>query len=492
MNGRRKSDRRIVPRKPPNKGSGAPGSAEGVEGRRRVEGNPSQRPSHRTQSRARLREELRRIRQAARRNKEERFTALWHHVYDVDRLRAAYFALNRKGSPGVDRVTWAQYGEDLEGHLADLSERLRRGAYRAKAVERAYVPKRDGRQRPIGKPTLEDKIVQRAFAEVVGAVYEADFLGFSYGFRPGRNAHNALDALSVGITTRKVNWVLEADIRGFFDAIDHEWLLKFLQHRIADPRVLRQVRRWLRAGVVEGTEWTAQTEGTPQGGSVSPLLGNVYLHYVFDLWAHRWRGREASGEVIIVRYADDFVLGFQYEWEARRFLAELIERFRAFGLELHADKTRLIRFGRFAAAQRQERGHGKPETFDFLGFTHVCATNRQGRFVVRRRTQRSRVRGKLGEVKSALRRRSHHPVPEVGHWLAAVLRGHYAYYGVPHNYQAMSNFRHQVTRHWFATLRRRSQRTRVTWERMNRLATRWLPRPQITHPYPEQRLCVTT
>lgn len=492
MNGRRKSDRRVVPRKPPNKGSGAPGSAEEVEGRRRAKGNPSQSTSHRTQGRARLREALGRIRQAAERSRKERFTTLWHHVYDVDRLRQAYYGVNRKGASGVDRVTWAQYGEDLEANLADLSDRLRRGAYRAKPVERAYIPKRDGRQRPIGKPTLEDKIVQRAFVEVVGTVYEADFLGFSYGFRPGRGQHNALDAVTVGITKRKVNWVLEADIRGFFEAIDHEWLLRFLQHRIADPRVLRQVRRWLRAGVVEGTEWKAQTEGTPQGGSASPLLGNIYLHYVFDLWAHRWRRRKARGEVIIVRYADDFVVGFQYREEAECFLAELTERFRAFALELHADKTRLIRFGRFAAQNRRERGEGKPETFDFLGLTHICGSDRRGRFIIRRVTQRSRVRAKLAQVKATLRRRMHDPVPEVGRWLHTVLKGHYGYYGVPRNYHALSRFREQVTRLWLSTLRRRSQRVRVTWERMSRLATRWLPRPEITHPYPDQRLRVTT
>lgn len=492
MNGDRKSDGRTVPRKHPNKGTGAPGSAEGVEGKRPGKGKPPGDPSHRTQRRARLRAIEGRIRQAAERDKEERFTTLWHHVADPERLHEAYLALNRQGASGVDRVTWQQYGESLEGNLEDLSGRLHRGAYRAQPVERAYIPKRDGSLRPIGKPTLEDRIVQRSFAEVAGAVYEADFLGFSYGFRPGKGQHNALDALTVGIEKKKANWVLEADIRGFFGAISHEWLVKFLEHRIGDSRVMRQVGKWLRAGVVEGGEWSSQEEGTPQGGNASPLLGNVYLHYVFDLWAQQWRQRHARGDVIIVRFADDFVLGFEHKEDAERFLAELIERFRTFGLELHGDKTRLIEFGRYAAERRQARGEAKPETFDFLGFTHICGTDRKGRFIVRRLTRRDRKRAKLQEVNDTLQQRLHDGIPEVGRWLASVLRGHYNYFGVPRNGHSLGSFYFQVKRLWYRALNRRSQKSRTTWERMGRLAARWLPRPRITHPYPGQRLCVNT
>jgi RNA-directed DNA polymerase len=346
MNGGGESDGSVVPKKPTNKGRGGTHPAESVEERDPAKGNPRQQTRDRTQRRQALRSALERVRQAAVRNEEERFTALWHHVYEVDRLREAYLGLERKAAAGVDEVTWEQYGEELEKNLQDLSARLQRGACRAKPVRRVHIPKEDGRQRPIGVPTLEDKIVQRATVEVLNAVYEADFLGFSYGFRPGRSQHNALDALVVGIERKKVNWVLDADIRGFFDAIDHEWLVRFVEHRIADKRVVRHIRKWLNAGVLEGDRWYEQDEGTPQGGSVSPLLANIYLHYAFDLWAQRWRKKEARGDVIIVRYADDFIVGFQHRNDAERFQAELAERLLRFGLELHPDKTRLLRFGR--------------------------------------------------------------------------------------------------------------------------------------------------
>jgi group II intron reverse transcriptase/maturase len=439
-----------------------------------------------------LQQALDRVRQAARRDKGLRFTALWHRVYDVARLREAYFSLNRKSAPGVDGMTWRQYGEDLEANLRDLSGRLQRGAYRAKPVLRAYIAKTDGRQRPLGKPVLEDKIVQRATVEVLNAVYETDFLGFSYGFRPKRSQHHALDALSVGLRSKKVNWVLDADIRGFFDTIDHGWLVKFIEHRIADQRVVRHVKKWLNAGVLEDGKRIRVEEGTPQGGTISPLLANIYLHHVFDLWIQRWRRKQARGDVVVVRFADDFVVGFQHRSEAEQCLAELRERFRKFGLELHPDKTRLVEFGRHAGGNRRGGGGGKPGTFNFLGFTHVCDKTRKGKFIVLRQTQRKRMRAKLREVKQELRRRLHDPVPEVGQWLRAVVRGHFVYYGVPRNGPALTLFRHQVVVLWLRSLRRRSQKHRVTWVRMACLVSRWLPTARIHHPYPEQRLRVYT
>jgi group II intron reverse transcriptase/maturase len=392
----------------------------------------------------------------------------------------------------VDGVTWRQYGEALEDHLLDLSERLKRGAYRAKPVRRAYIAKTDGRQRPLGVTALEDKIVQRATVEVLNAIYEIDFVGFSYGFRPGRSQHDALDALYAGQLTKRVNWVLDADIRGFFDAIDHGWLVQFLEHRIADRRVVRLIQKWLNAGVLEDGKRTRSEQGTPQGGSASPLLANVYLHYVFDLWTQRWRRTEARGEMIVVRYADDFIVGFEHKSDAERFLAELTERFRRFSLELHPDKTRLIEFGPFAATNRTRRGQGKPETFDFLGFTHICGKKRNGRFTVLRQTMRKRLQAKLKQVKIQLRRRLHDPVPEVGRWLRSVVEGHVRYYGVPMNGPAIALFRFQVGRLWYRTLRRRSQKTRLNWERMRRLIDRWLPPARICHPYPLRRLGVIT
>lgn len=492
MNEDGESDGRVVPKKPTNNGRGAPRSAETVEGRGPTKGNPRQQSRDRTQRRQALKSALERVRQVASESKEERFTALWHHVYDVDRLREAYLGLSPKAAAGVDGVTWQQYGEALESNLEDLSARLQRGAYRAKPVRRVQIPKEDGRKRPIGVPALEDKIVQRATVEVLNAVYETDFLGFSYGFRPGRSQHNALDAVVVGIERRKVNWVFDMDIRGFFDAIDHEWLVRFVEHRIADKRVIRHIKKWLHVGVLDGDEWYRQAEGTPQGGSVSPLLANIYLHYVFDLWAHRWRKKQARGDVIIVRYADDCIVGFQHRHDAEQFQEELRQRLDEFGLELHPDKTRLLEFGRFAAPNRDKRGEGKPGTFDFLGFTHMCGKTRKGKFVVKRKTMRKRLRRKRREVKSELRRRLHHRVAEVGRWLASVLRGHYRYYGVPFNYASLHTTRWQVVKLWYRALRRRSQRTTITWTRVVELAERWLPKPQIHHPHPSQRLCVTT
>ncbi len=466
-------------------------TAEGVEGRGQAKGNAAPQNTDRTQSRGNVSSARDRIRQAAETDKGRRFTALLHHVYSIESLREAYLGLKRDAAPGVDGETWREYGEQLETNIADLSDRLRRGAYRAKPVRRVMIPKPDGRQRPLGVTTLEDKLVQRALVAVLNCIYETDFLGFSYGFRPGRSPHHALDALSVGICRKKVNWVLDADIRGFFDAIDHDCLVKFIEHRIADRRVVRLIQKWLNAGVLVDGEWTRSDVGTPQGGGISPLLANIYLHYAFDLWVRDWR-RQTKGDVIVVRYADDFIVGFQYEWEARRFWDELRERLAAFGLELHPEKTRLIEFGRFTAANRKRNGRGKPETFDFLGFTHICGKTRRGRFIVLRLTMRKRLRAKLREIHITLRQRWHDPVPETGRWLASIIRGHSNYYGVPLNYARLEAFYHQVVRLWKRALSRRSQKAYVTWERMCRIARRWLPPVRIAHPYPDQRLCLPT
>jgi len=492
MNARGKSDSSIVPRKPANKADGAPSAAESVEGRGLAKGNQVERTRTRTQSRTILQPELDRVRQVARSDAGARFTALWHHVYKVEQLREAYYGVKRQGAPGIDGETWEQYGNNLEANIKDLSQRLRSGGYRAKPVRRVYIPKADGRLRPIGIPVLEDKIVQRATVEVLNAVYEIDFMGFSYGFRPGRSQHDALDAVSVGLESRKVNWVLDADIRGFFDTIDHGWLVKFIEHRIADQRVVRHVKKWLNAGVLEEGKRIQVREGTPQGGSISPLLANIYMHYVFDLWAHWWRRKRANGEVIVVRYADDFIVGFQREADAKRFLRDLRERFARFNLELHPQKTRLLEFGRFAAENIKRRGQGKPQTFDFLGFTHICSKDRHGKFVVRRRTARKKMLAKLASLKKQLWRRMHRPIKEVGAWLTLVLWGHYSYYGVPRNSQSLGAFRQKVVLMWKHVLARRSQKGRMTWKRMKTIAARWLPTPRIRHAYPSDRLRVNT
>jgi group II intron reverse transcriptase/maturase len=463
-----------------------------MEGRGLAKGNSPECNAPRTQSRAGVPSALERVRQAAVKDRKQRFTALLHHVYDVERLRAAYMALERDAAPGIDGETWRHYGQALETNLQDLTERLKRGAYQAKPVRRAYIPKADGRQRPLGVPALEDKIVQRAVVEVLNAIYEVDFLGFSYGFRPGRSPHRALDALTVGIKRKKVNWVLDADIRSFFDMLKHEWLVKFVEHRMADRRVMRLIQKWLNAGVLEDGKRTRSEVGTVQGGSVSPLLANIHLHYVFDLWFHHWRRTQARGEMIAVRFADDFVVGFQHRSDAERFLSELRERFTKFGLELHPEKTRLIEFGRFAADNRRRHGTGKPDTFNFLGFTHSCSKTRQGRFTVLRQTMRKRWQAKLKAVRIELRQRLHESVAEQGAYLRAVFLGHVRYYGVPSNGPALVAFRSALFWLWWRALKRRSQTQRVTAVRMTRYVTRWLPAARICHPYPEQRFDAMT
>jgi group II intron reverse transcriptase/maturase len=484
MNDDGQSDSPVVPARPANKAARA--EAEPVEERGLAKGNAESaaRPGHRAGPGVPL--ALDRVRQVAKADRTVRFTALLHHV-DVESLRRAFRALKRQAAPGVDGVTWLAYERDLEANLRDLHDRLHRGAYRPKPSRRVFIPKADGRQRPLGIATVEDKTVQSAVVAVLNAIYEADFYGFSYGFRPGRKPHDALDALAVGLERKKVRWVLDADIRDFFTSLDHGQLMEFVEQRIGDRRVLRLIQKWLSAGVIEDGTWTESVEGTPQGATVSPLLANVYLHYVFDQWAERWRSERANGDVLVVRYADDFVVGFERRADAERFRAELGDRLAKFGLELKAEKTRLIEFGRYAAQNRAERGLGKPETFDFLGFTHICGKTRAGRFQVKRITIAKRMRAKLKEVKAELMRRLHLPLPGVGRWLRSVVRGHLAYYAVPGNLDALRGFRKEVVRHWRRALKRQGQRAKTTWERMQYLQDRWLPKPRVLHPYPNKR-----
>ena len=487
MHGRGKSDFAIVAEKPANKAGST--AAEPVEPRAETEGNADQQSTGRTQGRESVSQALERIRKVARERKEERFTALFHHL-SLDLLEEVFFELKENAAPGVDGLTWTDYEADLERKLADLHSRLHRGAYRAQPSRRVNIPKPDGGQRPLAVAALEDKIVQRATAEVLNAIYEEEFLGFSYGFRPRRSAHHAMDALVVGIESRKVNWILDADIRSFFDTVSQDWLIRFVEQRVGDPRIIRLIRKWLKAGVLEDGVVNVSDRGTGQGAVISPLLANIYLHYVLDLWAARWRRREATGDMIIVRYADDFIVGFQHENDARRFLDEMRERLLQHALTLHPDKTRLIEFGRFAAANRKQRGLGKPETFNFLGFTFICGKTRTGKFQIKRRTRRDRMRAKLKMITEDLRRRMHWPVPELGKWLGLVVKGYFNYHAVPTNYRALVRFRDEVTRRWQRALRRRSDRATVTWARIRKLADEWLPQPRIRHPWPAQRFAV--
>jgi len=487
MHGSEKSGHAIVAGKPANKAEGS--AAESVEPRAWAEGNAGQQSTLRAQSRAGVSQALERVRQAAKERKQDRFTSLLHHV-SIDLLRLGFFALRRDAAPGVDGLRWQDYEADLEPRLADLHDRVHRGAYRAQPSRRRYIPKPDGRQRPLAVAALEDKIVQRATAAVLNAIYEEDFLGFSYGFRPRRGQHDALDALATGITSTKVNWILDADIRSFFDSVSQEWLIRFVEHRIADRRIIRLIRKWLKAGVLEDGVLEVSERGTGQGSVISPLLANVYLHYVLDLWAERWRRCEATGEMIIVRYADDVVVGFEHENDARRFWQAMGARLEEFALSLHPEKTRLIEFGRYAADRRARRGLGKPATFGFLGFTFICGKSRQGKFQLKRKSRRDRLQAKLNEVKEQLRGRLHQPIPEQGRWLRQVVTGFFAYHAVPTNYRALQTFRTNVMNLWRRALRRRSQKDRTTWLRIRRLANDFLPQPRILHPWPTQRFAV--
>jgi len=486
MHDSEKSDSGVVAMKPTNK-AGRP-AAESVEPRPGTKGNADQQNTHRTQGRARVTQALDRVRRAARQWKKQ-FTALLHHM-NVDLLRTAFYALKRKAAPGVDGVTWEHYEADLELRLEGLHRRVHRGAYRPQPSRRTYIPKADGKQRPLAIAALEDKIVQGATVMLLNAIYEGDFCGFSYGFRPGRGPHDALDALSTAIKIKKVNWILDADIQNFFGAVSQEWLVRLLEQRIGDKRIIRLIQKWLKAGILEDGVVTVDDRGTGQGSVISPLLANIYLHHCFDLWAERWRRLETRGDMIVVRYGDDLVAGFEDGSDARRFLDAMRERLGKFALSLHPDKTRLIEFGRFAATDRKRRGLGKPETFAFLGFTFICGRSRGGNFLLQRKTRRDRMRDKLKEVKAELQRRMHQPIPNQGRWLRQVVTGHFAYYAVPTNGRALSAFRHRVTELWRRTLRRRSQKDGFTWERMTKLVDDWLPQPRILHPWPDIRFDV--
>jgi RNA-directed DNA polymerase len=487
MHAREKSDPAIVAGKPANKAERS--AAEPAEPRAGTKENADQQSTGRTPSRGTVEQALERIRRTARERKKERFTALLHHV-SVEHLEEAFDQLKISAAPGVDGLTWKAYEADLERNLEDLHARVHRGAYRPQPARRVYIPKSDGRQRPLAVAALEDKIVQRATAAVLNAIYEEDFLGFSYGFRPGRGAHDAMDALVVAITSRKVNFILDADIRSFFDTVDHDWLIRFVEHRIGDRRIIRLIRKWLKAGVLENGIVTASEQGTGQGAVISPLLANIYLHYGLDLWAERWRRREATGDMIIVRYADDFIIGFEHESDARRFLDDMRERLGKFALSLHPEKTRLIEFGRHAAENRKRRGLGKPETFNFLGFTFICSKSRRGNFLIKRKTRRDRMRARLQAIKQELRQRMHQPIPVQGKWLRQVVTGYFNYHAVPTNGPAIAAFRFHVSELWKRALRRRSQKDATTWERITRLADGWLPKPHILHPWPSARFAV--
>jgi RNA-directed DNA polymerase len=465
-------------------------SAESGEGRPLIKENADQSNTYPTQSGKGVSQGLAGVRKAAREHKEMKFTALLHHL-TVDLLWESFHSLKRKAAPGVDGVTWQEYETGLENRLVDLHGRVHRGAYRALPSRRVYIQKEDGRQRPLGVAALEDKIVQQAVVTILNEIYEEDFLGFSYGFGPGRSQHDALDALSYALLKKKVNYILDADIRGFFDNLAKSWMIRFMEHRVADPRILRLIRKWLKAGVMEEGKWSEPQTGTPQGSVISPLLANVYLHYVFDLWVNAWRTKWAQGEVIVVRYADDTIVGFQYQTDADRFLENLRERLAKFGLELHPDKTRRIEFGRFAEENRKRRGEGKPETFDFLGFTHISGKNGLGRFMVRRTTIRKRMRGKLRQIGQQLRMRLQDPVPQTGKWLQTVVQGYFNYYAVPGNLTSLGIFRDRVIALWWRTLRRRSQRRSISWTRILTLAGRWLPQPRALHAFPDARFAAT-
>ena len=490
MNAAEESDEGVVPVKRPNKEGFA--LMEAVEGRTSPKGNGNESAAVRTPSRDAASIGLVAVRRSARQSKSVRFTALLHHI-TVDLLEQSYLGLVRDAAPGIDGVTWQAYGENLDDKLKDLHERIHKGSYRARPAKRSYIPKADGSKRPLSIWCLEDKIVQQAVVTVLEAIYEEDFIGFSYGFRPGRSQHDALDALHVGILRRRVNWVLDADIQGFFDSMAHSWINRFLEHRIADKRILRLVAKWLKVGIAEDGRVTRGVCGAPQGAVISPILANVYLHYVYDLWVHHWRQTKATGDVIVVRYADDTIIGFEHEQEARTFLQDLQERMRAFDLALHPDKTRLIRFGRHTAKQRAERGEGKPETFDFLGFTHFCTRSRKwGSFVIGRKTIKKRMRAKLLAIKIELRRKMHDPIAKTGAWVKQMLQGHLNYFAVSGNDPSLWWFFNEVKKRWLRSLRRRSQKAFLTWEKFMQLAGRFFPPIRILHLLPCHRFDTRT
>ncbi len=488
MNERDQSDSLVVAKKSANGAASA--ARESMEPRGEAKGNASKATTNRIQSRGSVSNGLDRVRAKARQSRTERFTALLHHV-NLELLEHAYYALRHNAAAGVDGVTWHEYGTGLQARLGDLHHRVHRGAYRPLPSRRRFIPKGDGTTRPLGIAALEDKIIQRAMVDVLNAIYETDFVGFSYGFRPGRSQHNALDALATGLQRSRINWILDADIRSYFDTVNHDWLIKFLEYRIGDRRVLRLIRKWLTAGVLDDGILTSSDVGTPQGAVISPLLSNVFLHYILDLWANQWRRRHARGEVMIVRFADDVVVGFEHEAEAGAFLSDFRERLMRFGLILHSEKTRVLEFGRNAAARRKRCGVGKPETFTFLGFIHICSQTRTGKFLLRRKSRRDRMRATLKAIKAKLVRRMHEAISIQGKWLQQVVRGYYNYHAVPTNLPSLSVFRYSVQRLWGAALRRRGQKHRLPWARVSRIADQWLPRPRTLHPWPVDRFTVT-
>src|ERR1700716_915420 len=498
MHGHEKSDSVIVAVKPANKAvhpaaeqSAAEAfAAEPGEPRAETKGNADQQTMPWAQSQTSMPRALDRIREVARERKKEKFISLFHHI-SIDLLAEAFYQLEVDAAPGVDRLMWKDYEAELERNLEDLHNRVQSGAYRARPSRRVYIPKPDGRQRPLAVAALEDKIVQRAVVALLNAIHEEEFLGISYGFRPGRSTHDALDALCVGIHSKKVSFILDADIRSFFDEISQQWLIRFLEHRIGDKRIIRLIQKWLKAGILEDGIVAVSDKGTGQGAVISPLLANIYLHYALDLWAERWRKREDTGDMIIVRYADDIIVGFEHEADARRFLEAMRERLGEFALSLHPDKTRLIEFGRHAAANRDRRGLGKPETFNFLGFTFICGKSRRGKFLLKRKTGRARRRAKLQAIKQELRQRRHQPIPVQGKWLRQVVKGYFNYHAVPTNSQALAAFRFFVTELWQRSLRRRSQKDGTTWQQIAQLAKDWLPKPDTLHPWPRIRFAVT-
>ena len=481
----RKSDEAIVPQKQANKALS--GAAESVEGRALTKRNTSECASDQTQCWDLTMSRLTRVREVAVRNRKQSFTTLLHHLTPT-LLEQSFYQLKRKAAEGVDGISWSQYEDGLEDRIGDLCKRIQDGRYRPKPARRVEIPKADGSKRPLSILCVEDKIAQQAVVTILNQIYETDFMGFSYGFRPQRSQHDALDALAWSITRTRVSWVLDLDIQRFFDTVDHEWLIRMIQHRVQDKRLIKMIVRWIKVGTTDdmGKRHPAQ-RGVPQGAVISPLLANIYLHYVFDIWSHQWRRKEAKGVVTVVRYADDVVLGFQYEREAKEYLGQLKQRLQAFGLSVHPEKTRLIRFGRFAMSQRAERREGKPETFDFLGFTHYCTTCKRGDFKLGRKTSRKRLIKQIQEVKHVLQQRMHSPVFENLEWLNRVIRGHVNYYGVPDNSVAIGRFRLEIVRRWMKLLQRRSQRSRLNWRKFSTWVDKHLVKARIVHPYPQQR-----
>ena len=489
MSAREKSDLPEVAEKRANKAASA--AAELVERRGGAKENAELQSTVRTQSREAVSQAQARIREAVNRNRQDKLTALLHHL-TIDVLRASFFGLKKSAAPGVDEMTWTEYAEGLEENLSDLHSRVQTGAYRALPSRRTYIPKADGRQRPLGIAALEDKIVQAAVVAILTPIYEAEFLGFSYGFRPKRNQHQALDALAFGIGRRRINWVLDCDVQSFFDKVSQSWLIRFIEHRIGDRRIIRLIAKWLTAGVLEDGHLIETEEGTPQGAVISPLLANIYLHYVYDLWVHQWRQRCATGDVIVVRYADDTIVGFEHQHEAEQFLADLKARLARFGLTLHPDKTRLIEFGRSAIANRRLGASASRSRSTSSGSRIIARPVGAARgFVLGRKPVAKRMRAKLREIKEQLMAIRHEGTERQGRWLCQVLRGWMAYYAVPMSGSAISAFRHHMIERWHGALMRRSQRRRLTWTRMKKIADRHLPFPRILHPWPEKRFLVT-